>query len=118
MKFECARVSTQLYVGDNFLPIIGASTIVITNIYPLTTCLVPLGKKVKKNIFCVLYSTVNNIAIKFISPKLILFDISTLHHATNQEIEYFYIVLSQGPLKIWTEHSKFPLQGRGTQKPL
>ena len=86
------RPGEHAIVGDNFLPIIGASTIVITIIYPLTTCLVPLGKKVKKNIFCVLYSTVNNIAIKFISPKLILFDISTLHHATNQEIEYFYIV--------------------------
>ena len=26
--------------------------------------------------------------------------------------------LIQGPLKIWTEHSNFPLQGRGTQNPL
>ena len=87
------RPSEHAIVGDNFLPIIGVSTIVITNIYPLTTCLVPLAiKKFKKNLFCVLYSTVNNIAIKFISLKLILFDISTLHHATNQEIEYFYIV--------------------------
>ena len=27
-----------------------------------------------------------------------------------------YVRLLQGPLKIWTEHSKFPLQGRGDSK--
>ena len=28
-----------------------------------------------------------------------------------------YLDPSQGPLKIWTEHSNFPLQGRGDSKP-
>ena len=28
-----------------------------------------------------------------------------------------FLDLNQGPLKIWTEHSNFPLQGRGDAKP-